>query len=61
MTPAHEIRLVNLSAILLSVAMVLAPHALHLPYWIPVLVVAVLLTRFFFGFRRRKLPGKWLL
>ena len=61
MTPAQDMRLVNLSAILLSVAMVLAPHALHLPNWIPVLVVAVLLTRFFFGFRRRKLPGKWLL
>ena len=53
--------LTNLTAILVSLAMVIAPHAVHLPTWIPALVAIVLLARFYFGWRQRKLPKQWLL
>ena len=57
----RDVSLLNLTAILLSLAMVIAPHAVHLPTWIPALVAVVLLARFYFGWRHRKLPNKWLL
>jgi protein-glutamine gamma-glutamyltransferase len=53
--------LINLSAILASLAMVIAPHAVHLPTWIPALVGIMLLARFYIGLRHRRLPDKWLL
>ena len=58
---ARELSLINLTAILTSLAMVIAPHAVHLPAWIPALVTVVLLARFYFGWQRRMLPNKWLL
>ena len=58
---AVDLSLINLSAILLSLAMVIAPHAVHLPTWIPALVALVMLARFYAGWRQRKLPNKWLL
>ena len=58
---ARDLGLINLSAILTSLAMVIAPHAVHLPTWIPALVAVVLLARFYFGWRHRKLPKQWLL
>ncbi len=58
---AVDSSLINLSAILLCLAMVIAPHAVHLPTWIPALVAVVLLARFYAGWRHRKLPNKWLL
>jgi transglutaminase-like putative cysteine protease len=58
---ARDLSLINLTAILGSLAMVIAPHAVHLPTWIPALVAVILLARFYFGWRRRKLPSKWLL
>jgi protein-glutamine gamma-glutamyltransferase len=58
---ARDLNLINLTAILLSLAMVIAPHAVHLPTWIPALVAVVLLARFYFGWQHRKLPNKWLL
>ena len=58
---ARDLSLINLVAILISLAMVIAPHAVHLPTWIPALVAIVLLARFYFGWRHRKLPEKWLL
>ena len=58
---ARDLGLINLSAILLSLAMVIGPHAMHLPTWIPALVAVVLLARFYVGWRHRKLPSKWLL
>ncbi len=58
---ARDLSLINLTAILLSLAMVIAPHAVHLPTWIPALVAVVLLARFYTGWRHRKLPNKWLL
>jgi transglutaminase-like putative cysteine protease len=58
---ARDLSLINLTAILLSLAMVIAPHAVHLPTWIPALVAVILLARFYVGWRHRKLPAKWLL
>ncbi|MEO8158197.1 MAG: DUF3488 and transglutaminase-like domain-containing protein [Betaproteobacteria bacterium] len=58
---ARELNIVNLSAILGSLAMVIAPHAVHLPTWIPSLVAILLLARFYFGWRHLKLPNKFFL
>jgi transglutaminase-like putative cysteine protease len=58
---ARDLDVVNLTAILISLAMVIAPHATHLPNWIPALVAILLLGRFYFGWRHRQLPSKWLL
>ncbi|MFL6581201.1 MAG: DUF3488 and DUF4129 domain-containing transglutaminase family protein [Burkholderiales bacterium] len=58
---ARDVSLINLAAILGSLAMVIAPHALHLPAWIPTLAAVVLLARFYFGWRQTRLPNKWLL
>ena len=58
---ARDVSLVNLAAILGSLATVIAPHSLHLPAWIPALAAVVLLARFYFGWRGMKLPKKWLL
>ena len=57
----RDLGLSNLSAILISLAMVIAPHAVHLPTWIPALVAVVLLARFYLGWRHRRLPNKFLL
>lgn len=57
----RDLSLSNLSAILISLAMVIAPHAVHLPTWIPALVAVVLLARFYLGWRHRRLPNKFLL
>ena len=58
---ARDLGLFNLSAILVSLAMVIAPHTVHLPTWVPALVAIILLARFYFGWRHLKLPNKWLL
>jgi transglutaminase-like putative cysteine protease len=58
---ARDPSLIKLGAILLSLGMVIAPHAVHLPTWIPALVAVVLLARFYVGWQHRKLPNKWLL
>ncbi|MBC8007194.1 MAG: DUF3488 domain-containing transglutaminase family protein [Prolixibacteraceae bacterium] len=58
---ARNLSLLNLSAILVSLAMVIAPHAVHLPTWIPALVAVVLLARLYAGWRHRKMPNQWLL
>ncbi|MEO8005299.1 MAG: DUF3488 and transglutaminase-like domain-containing protein [Betaproteobacteria bacterium] len=60
-SPRHELRLVDLSAILISLAMVMAPHTAHLPTWIPALVAVILLARFYFGWLHKRLPNKILL
>jgi transglutaminase-like putative cysteine protease len=51
----------NLTAILVSLALVAAPHASHLPTWIPVFAGLVLLARWYFGVRRWPLPNRWIL
>ncbi|HXF18236.1 MAG TPA: DUF3488 and transglutaminase-like domain-containing protein [Burkholderiales bacterium] len=58
---ARDLSPINLAAILGSLALVIGPHSLHLPGWIPALAAVVLLARFYFGWRRMKLPNKWLL
>ena len=52
---------VNLAAILISLALVGAPHTSHLPVWIPVFAGLVLLIRFYLGYRGKPLPNRWLL
>lgn len=51
----------NLGAILLSLALVGAPHASHLPAWITVFGAVMLGARFWLGWKRRPLPSRWLL
>jgi len=51
----------NLGAILVSLALVAAPHAAHLPPWIAAFAGVMLLARFYFGYRRKALPNRWLL
>jgi len=51
----------NLTALLVSLALVIAPHARHLPIWIPIFGAAVLLARLYLGYRRKSLPNRWLL
>ena len=57
----RDLSLPNLSAILISLAMVIAPHAVHLPTWIPALVAVLLLARLYLGWQDRRLPNKFLL
>jgi protein-glutamine gamma-glutamyltransferase len=51
----------NLVAILTSLTLVAAPHAAHLPAWIPVLAGIMLLGRLYYGYARKPLPNRWLL
>ncbi len=61
MNAAAAIAPANLAAILLSLALVGAPHTSHLPTWIPVFAGILLLVRFYIGYRRKPLPNRWLL
>lgn len=56
-----SLSLACLAAILLSLALVIAPHASHLPAWIPVFVGVILLARLYLHYRRLPLPSHWLL
>ena len=47
--------------ILLSILMVIAPHADHLPLWISVLCAALLLWRTWLSYSGRPVPKRWLL
>jgi len=60
MRPAG-LSLIHVTALLFSVALVMAPHAQHLPLWITAFGAAVLLARFYLGYRRKALPNRWLL
>ncbi|HVY08393.1 MAG TPA: DUF3488 and transglutaminase-like domain-containing protein [Burkholderiales bacterium] len=61
MTTSRELGFSSLAAILLSFAMVIAPHATHLPTWIPSVVTIILIGRLYYGWQRRRLPNKLLL
>ncbi len=61
MASAAALSPINLTALLFSVALVMAPHARHLPIWIPAFAATVLLARFYLGYRRKPLPNRWLL
>ena len=47
--------------VLVGLAAVGAPHALHLPWWIVGLVVMLIAWRAYVGYARGALPGRWLL
>ncbi len=51
----------NLSAILLCIVVVMAPHAPHVPSWTIAFCLAALLIRFVAGWQRRPLPSRPLL
>jgi protein-glutamine gamma-glutamyltransferase len=51
----------NLAAILASLALVIAPHAQHLPVWIPAFATVALLLRFYLAIRHKTLPARGLL
>lgn len=61
MNAAATLTPLNLAAILVSLALVGAPHALHLPAWIPAFAAVLLVARFYLGHRRKPLPNRWLL
>jgi transglutaminase-like putative cysteine protease len=47
--------------LLLSILMVIAPHASHLPLWVSSLCAALLLWRAYLTFSGNALPARWLL
>lgn len=47
--------------LLLSILMVIAPHADHLPVWVSTLCAALLLWRVWLAYSGRPLPNRWLL
>ena len=51
----------NHAAILACVAVVMAPHASHVPTWTTVFCAIGLLVRLVGAWQRRSLPAKWIL
>src|SRR3989338_717429 len=47
--------------LLLSILMVVAPHADHLPLWVSMLCTALLLWRAWLAYSGNPLPKRWLL
>lgn len=47
--------------LLAALAMVTAPHAERLPWWVSALVIVFMLWRIYLGYHRLPLPRKWLL
>src|SRR3989338_9687452 len=47
--------------LLLSILMVIAPHAEHLPLWVSSLCLGLLLWRSFLAYSGNPLPKRWLL
>ncbi len=47
--------------LLLSILMVIAPHAAHLPPWVNTLCAALLMWRGYLAYSGHPLPGRWLL
>jgi protein-glutamine gamma-glutamyltransferase len=62
MTDAREpLQLRHILALLVGLAMVTAPHAGRLPWWLVGLVVTLSAWRAYLGYARLPLPGRWLL
>ncbi len=61
MSSKANLSFANLSAILASIAIVMAPHAPHVPKWTVAFCLIGLLIRLFAGWQRRPLPSKWLM
>jgi transglutaminase-like putative cysteine protease len=51
----------SLAAIVVSLTLVMAPHAARVPVWTTVLCTFALALRLYVGWRRRALPGRWAL
>ncbi len=51
----------NISWLLVSIVMVLAPHFLRLPLWVVFLCIALILWRFYIAWHNIQLPPRWLL
>lgn len=47
--------------LLLSLAMVAAPHTSHLPWWVTALVAMLIVWRAYIAYARLALPNRWLL
>jgi transglutaminase-like putative cysteine protease len=47
--------------LLLSLAMVAAPHASHLPWWVIALAAILIAWRAYLGYSRLAMPNRWLL
>ena len=50
-----------LYGLLLSILMVIAPHAVHLPVWVSGLCVSLLIWRGYLAYSNHPLPKRWLL
>ena len=61
MTAKAGLSFPNLAAIIVSIAVVMAPHAPHTPKWTVAFCVIGLLIRLFAGWQRRPLPSRWLM
>jgi len=59
--PKQTLAFHHLLALLLSLALVAAPHATRLPWWLIALTAALAAWRAYLGYARLALPGRWLL
>jgi len=60
-TLPHSMNKASSYGLLLSVLMVAAPHAVHLPLWVNALCAALLVWRGYLAHSGQPLPGRWLL
>jgi transglutaminase-like putative cysteine protease len=51
----------DLQWLLVSLALVVAPHMQHLPAWIGPMFIAVLLWRYLISMQARRLPSRWVM
>lgn len=59
--PSQPITWRHLGYLLLSLALVMAPHTPHLPWWAIALVSTLIAWRAYLGYARLALPNRWLL
>ena len=59
--PRQPLALHHVAWLLLSLALVSAPHAARLPWWVVALVVTLGAWRAYIGYARHALPSRWLL
>src|SRR5690242_17644389 len=61
MAPTHRLNPYQVVWLLISLAMVTAPHIERLPWWITLLVITVIGWRLYILISGLRLPSKWLL
>jgi transglutaminase-like putative cysteine protease len=59
--PKQPVAWRHLCYLLPSLAMVAAPHALYLPWWIILVTATLIAWRAYLGYARHTLPGRWML